>query len=98
MAQPRLKAKYFITLDGIIIIRARELTETERRKIFLKDRGVCCLCGQKVDWAIGNSVNPLSDKLNAHVDHIIPRSRGGQNNRKNLRLLCVSCNTQKGAR
>ena len=34
---------------------------------------------------------------NAHVDHILPRRRGGQNDEENLRLTCVSCNTSKGA-
>lgn len=30
--------------------------------------------------------------------NVIPRSRGGQNNPENLRLLCESCNSSKGAK
>jgi 5-methylcytosine-specific restriction endonuclease McrA len=32
-----------------------------------------------------------------HVDHVIPLSRGGSNDRKNLALLCQPCNNQKWA-
>lgn len=32
------------------------------------------------------------------VDHILPRSRGGGNERENLQALCRTCNSSKGAR
>lgn len=32
-----------------------------------------------------------------HIDHVIPLSRGGSNDRKNLALLCQPCNNQKWA-
>lgn len=33
-----------------------------------------------------------------HVDHVIPRARGGQTELGNLALACVSCSLRKGAR
>ncbi|MGI9338918.1 MAG: DNA methyltransferase [Gammaproteobacteria bacterium] len=37
-------------------------------------------------------------KRNMTIDHIIPRSKGGQNDRKNKQLLCGACNSLKGDR
>jgi 5-methylcytosine-specific restriction endonuclease McrA len=33
-----------------------------------------------------------------HIDHIVPRARGGSNARSNLQLTCPPCNMAKGAR
>lgn len=32
-----------------------------------------------------------------HIDHLIPRAKGGSNDISNLRLSCVSCNLSKSA-
>lgn len=32
-----------------------------------------------------------------HVDHVVPRAKGGGNDRDNLQALCDKCNMAKGA-
>ncbi len=46
----------------------------------------CALCGRMNDDA------PLT------VDHIVPVSKGGSDDRDNIQLLCLSCNSRKGTR
>lgn len=36
------------------------------------------------------------DPLRATLDHVIPRSKGGKDSRKNLVLSCYQCNQAKG--
>lgn len=54
-----------------------------RQAIFHRDDFKCVLCG--------------SDE-NLTVDHIIPISKGGTETLDNLRTLCKSCNSKKGAK
>lgn len=37
----------------------------------------------------------LVDKVNAHLDHIVPVKRGGRHERGNLQWLCLRCNIAK---
>ena len=67
---------------------------TSRRKSFSKDlkselhasqSGRCMYCGRK----------PGIDLMD--IDHKNPIAKGGSNTKRNLQLLCRSCNTRKGA-
>jgi len=54
-----------------------------RNRLFKRDGHECVYCGSK---------------RNLTVDHIIPKSKGGQNTWTNLITCCFNCNTRKGDR
>jgi 5-methylcytosine-specific restriction endonuclease McrA len=57
-----------------------------RRNIFARDTNRCQYCGKKF---------PTSE---LSLDHVIPRSRGGETNWENVVCSCVKCNVRKGGR
>lgn len=54
-----------------------------RRNIFKRDKFTCQYC----------SVQPGTDQLT--IDHVVPRSRGGQSTWENCVLACLPCNKRK---
>lgn len=64
----------------------RELfTWRDRYYALQRDHYRCVLCGS----------GPKVDGVKVEVDHIIPVSKGGQNNKENLQTLCIKCNRGK---
>lgn len=59
-------------------------TVAEILELFKRQMGICAICKDTLD--------PY------HVDHIVPLSKGGGDGIENIQLLCVPCNTSKGAR
>lgn len=57
-----------------------------RRQILLRDEHTCQYC------AVRLGVAALT------LDHVLPRSRGGENTWENLVACCLPCNTRKGDR
>lgn len=57
-----------------------------RRNIFARDSNHCQFCGLRI---------PTSELT---LDHLIPRSQGGQSVWTNLVCCCVACNARKGGR
>ena len=53
------------------------------RSMIIKRDGCCQMCGTE-------------ERLS--VDHIVPRTLGGDDNPSNLQVLCSSCNSSKGGR
>ena len=54
-----------------------------RKRIYKRDNNQCVYCGSKKHLTI---------------DHVLPKSRGGNNTWKNLVTCCLSCNLKKGNR
>ena len=68
------------------IKRPNKLRRPNRKNLYARDRGCCQYCGKPLSY----------DK--STVDHIIPRSRGGNDNWENIVLSCAPCNYKKGNR
>jgi 5-methylcytosine-specific restriction endonuclease McrA len=61
-----------------------------RQEILCRDNYTCKNCGKKK-----NDDDYGDDIVKFHIDHIIPKSKGGTNDKSNLQTLCSSCNLLK---
>ncbi|HVB25788.1 MAG TPA: HNH endonuclease [Ktedonobacteraceae bacterium] len=62
----------------------RGIPDHVRTAVFQRDGGRCVQCGYEGPYI--------------EYDHILPRSKGGQNTVENVQLLCGQCNRKKGNR
>ena len=70
----------------INIRRRREASSMKRLRIYMRDKFRCQYCGDK---------KPAGELT---LDHILPRSRGGDNAPVNVVTACMACNNRKGDR
>ena len=70
----------------INVRRRREQSGMKRLRIYMRDKFRCQYCGEKKD------VDELT------LDHILPRSRGGDNSPLNVVTACLKCNNRKSNR
>ena len=70
----------------INVRRRREASGMKRLRIYMRDKFRCQYCGDK------------KAAVELTLDHILPRSRGGDNSPLNIVTACVACNTRKGSR
>lgn len=68
------------------IRRRQEAAATKRMRIYMRDKFRCQYCGEK------------KAAVDLTLDHILPRSRGGDNSPVNVVTACVPCNNRKGNR
>ena len=61
-----------------------------RRKRFKKQDGLCAYCEAPM------VLEPQNSKRAATLDHVIPRSRGGEHHWENVVCACRTCNEEKG--
>jgi 5-methylcytosine-specific restriction endonuclease McrA len=64
----------------------KQTVKFNRRNIFARDNNQCQYCGRKF---------PTSE---LSLDHVVPRSKGGQSTWENIVCACVNCNVRKGGR
>jgi 5-methylcytosine-specific restriction endonuclease McrA len=70
----------------INVRRRREAAGAKRLRIYMRDKFRCQYCGEK------KGAGQLT------LDHILPRSRGGDNSPVNIVTACVPCNNRKSNR
>jgi 5-methylcytosine-specific restriction endonuclease McrA len=58
----------------------------------------CHLCSLPIDLDAPRSPSIEGHKMGLHIDHLIPLSKGGQDNIENVRPSHAICNMTKGAR
>ena len=64
----------------------RQSISLNRRNLFARDEHRCQYCGKRL---------PTSQ---LSLDHVVPRSRGGETTWENVVCCCLRCNTRKGGR
>ena len=64
----------------------KQTVKFNRRNIFARDNNQCQYCGRRF---------PTTE---LSLDHVIPRSQGGQSTWENIVCACVGCNVRKGGR
>lgn len=64
----------------------RQTVRFNRRNLFARDGNRCQYCGKRF---------PTSE---LSIDHVVPRSRGGDTTWENVVCSCVRCNVRKGGR
>ena len=65
--------------------RRKAFPASLKRELHKKQAGKCMYCGRKT------SIDLMD------IDHKNPVAKGGSDQKRNLQLLCRSCNTRKGA-
>lgn len=66
---------------------------SELRTIYDRTSGYCHLCGKKLSFT---NYGHAGSKGAWHVEHSVPRAKGGTDHGNNLYAACIDCNLEKG--
>jgi len=64
-----------------------------RRIIGREQNNKCCFCGNTLTWDMKKI--PLA-KTCATLEHVRPKSKGGHDHMRNLKVSCLGCNERRG--
>lgn len=69
------------------------------KKLFLRDNGICHICGGQCDYGDCSAKSGffITGEKYPSIDHIIPLAKGGEHSWNNVALAHFSCNVRKGA-
>ncbi len=68
-----------VRLSRFVRVPYQRRRSLNRRAVFIRDDNRCQYCGGKAE----------------SIDHVVPRSRGGENTWENVVAACRACNTRK---
>ncbi len=78
------------SLPSVVVIdrvtKRRKGFPCNRKFLFIRDASTCQYCGKSLTRSDGT------------LDHVVPRSQGGQLSWTNIVLACKTCNQRKGSR
>lgn len=82
-------SEYLLESLHRVPVVAREVSSGLRMEILERNGFTCQLCGRT-----GGDPDPTTSdsKVRLVIDHVVPVSQGGSNERENLRVLCTACN------
>jgi hypothetical protein len=88
---PRREIRWYLRGLGLSVTLLEGISPKSKLHILIaRDGRNCPDCGVEMTFQRDNAPTM------ATVDHVIPKSRGGKNNLKNLRATCMKCNGLKG--
>ena len=83
-------ARHLHLLAAAVTDKTFERTRLDERAVWV---GKCIHCNSKL--VVADDGRSLGE---ATLEHIIPQTRGGTNDVKNLAVACAGCNREKGKR
>ena len=63
------------------------ITKHKRLAIYMRDGLACCYCAEGIE-----------EGAKLTLDHVVPHSKGGSNDARNLVTACHRCNSNRGDR
>jgi 5-methylcytosine-specific restriction endonuclease McrA len=82
----KVPAVMIIKKKYVLVKNSKKSIKFNKNLIYLRDKNTCQYCG-----------NECNSK-NISVDHVVPKSKGGNSSWSNLVACCLSCNGRKGDR
>ena len=89
---PEAFRAYSANRRALKVIHGGSHSMADRKFVLRLQRNKCAYAGYGFEWCLGKIRG-----ANAHWDHRVPLSRGGDNSAKNGQYLCRPCNIRKKA-
>lgn len=81
-AEDRIEIPYVLLMNRFVGHKKRKELPFSRKHVFSRDNYTCVYCGKHATT----------------IDHVVPRSKGGENSYENCVASCAKCNSKKGSK